>query len=393
MEIYSSLRRRLVVGPAPLVSSTASCQCMGLKIQVCCPPGSPAFPSVTGLGALNLHGSDYGREAFQSVQTPAWMRGPLLALVLLAFIMSAHADSYKARPLAMSIKAEYPLNDLSVLDPRIQRIAFQALQGRRIKTGTVYNAIVPADLGNITVQAVRLRAGSFRVRGYTFNEFVFPIGVRVTPYYERVVLVYRNLGNDTAYAPSIPAGYASGQVIGVLAYSAANLSTTEALPELTVVAPPSDPIVIRFRSPLPIPEQARCAALNNSLPTTAPVVSSTDSTGACTAGQAGDFTLLLPGPSPSPPPSPPPNPSPSPSSSSDTWKKVVGGIVGGAVGLALIVLLALLGVIIWQRRRISNMHKASEQGPTLQTAEVGSSRAPAAASTRTGPSLENEYVA
>nr|GMC88504.1 DUF1191 domain-containing protein [Ipomoea batatas] len=147
------------------------------------------------------------------------------------------------------------------LDALLQDYAYQAF-GRRPKTGAVYEGSVPSNLTGIKVSALRLRSGSLRSKGVTYNEFEIPVEVRVHPYVKRLVLVYQNLGNlSMKYYPLSGYMYLA-PVLGILAYDATNLSATN-LQEWNITA--SDkPISIRFPDVKSVPggSTAKCVSID-----------------------------------------------------------------------------------------------------------------------------------
>ncbi|KAG2686246.1 hypothetical protein I3760_10G167200 [Carya illinoinensis] len=129
------------------------------------------------------------------------------------------------------------------LDVLLQDYAYRAFV--HPKTGIPYDGIVPSNFTGIKITAVRFRSGSLHRRGFKmYKEFRIPIGVIEQPYVKRLVLVYQNLGNWSMVYYPLPGYTYLTPVLGLLAYSASNLSAT-GLPELNVTAT-GDPILIRF---------------------------------------------------------------------------------------------------------------------------------------------------
>lgn len=279
------------------------------------------------------------------------------------------------------------------LDALLQGYAYQAFY--KPKTGVPYDGNVPQNLTGIRISAMRLRSGSLRTRGVKmYKEFQIPIGVVVTPYVERLVLVYQNLGNWSSVYYPLP-GYAYlAPVLGLLSYDASNLKATN-LPELHINA--SDkPISIEFQDVKSVPagSVAKCVwfDLDGS-----PNFSNAVSGNICSTAQQGHFGIVVESTAPPPVVAAPPPPSvPKPSSqekgeNSKVWI-IVGSVIGG---LALLILLAFL--VLWLRKykhkkKMQQMEKAAEVGEALHMTSVGNTKAPAAMVTRTQPVLENEYV-
>lgn len=282
------------------------------------------------------------------------------------------------------------------LDALLQDYAYRAFV--RPRTGVQYDGVVPSNLTGIRIAAMRLRSGSLRTRGVEmYNEFVIPTGVVEKPYVERLVLVYQNLGNwSLSYYP-LPGYTYLTPVLGLLAYSASNLSATN-LQELDISAS-GEPITIRFpdvRS-APLGSVARCVWFNlQGMPSFSNVVSGN----VCQTTQQGHFSIavesIAPSPEPTSPPAETPSVVPSPrergkKSNSKVWI-IVGSVLGGLVLLALLALLILWAHKLKQRKKMQQMERAAEVGESLKMTSVGDAKAPSATVTRTQPTLENEYV-
>ncbi|KAI9154458.1 hypothetical protein LWI28_026557 [Acer negundo] len=288
------------------------------------------------------------------------------------------------------------------LDALLQDYAYRAFV--RPRTGIVYDGVVPSNLTGMKIAAMRLRSGSLRKKGVKmYKEFGIPIGVTESPYVERLVLVYQNLGNWSKTYYPLPPGYTYlSPVLGLLAYDASNLSATN-LPVLEIRAS-GDPLSITFQDMMSAPagSVAKCVWFDLQGITN---ISNATSGNTCSTTEQGHFSIVVESvaPSPSPEsvaPSPsavsPPGVPPSPrrekkKGNSKVWI-IVGPVLGG---LALLVLLAFL--VLWlykykHRKKMEQMQKAADVGEALQMTSVGDTKAPAAAVTRTQPVLENEYV-
>lgn len=279
------------------------------------------------------------------------------------------------------------------LDALLQDYAYQAFKAlNKPKTGIPYDGAVPLNLTGIGLSALRLRSGSLRSRGVTmYKEFEIPKGVVVTPYVERLIFVYQNLGNLSSVYYPLP-GYAYlAPVLGLLPYDASNLSATN-LPELHINA--SDkPISIKFQgvSSVPAGSVAKCVWFDlDGFPNFSNAVSGN----ICSTAQEGHFGIVVESnaPAPSPPPSVVPRPSGGEKGGTSKVWIIVGSVVGG---LALLVLLAFL--VLWlrkykRRKKMQQMEKAAEVGEALRMTSVGNTKAPAAMVTRTQPIIENEYM-
>lgn len=280
------------------------------------------------------------------------------------------------------------------LDALLQDYAYRAFV--RPRTGRVYDGDVPSNLTGIKIAAMRLRSGSLRTRGVQmYKEFQIPIGVTESPYVERLVLVYQNLGNWSMRYYPLPNYTYLAPVLGLLAYDAVNLSATN-LPELDIRAS-GDPISITFQDVLSAPagSVAKCVWFDlHGLTNFSNVMAGNT----CSTTEQGHFSIVVESiaPSPQPVPSVPPPSVPSPGGKGKKNNLKVWIIVGPVLGgLVLLVLLAVL--VCWlqkykHRKKMEQMQKAADVGEALQMTSVGDTKAPAAAVTRTQPVLENEYV-
>ncbi|CAH1429676.1 unnamed protein product [Lactuca virosa] len=289
------------------------------------------------------------------------------------------------------IEAQTPARSLDAI---LQDYAYRAFV--RPRTGIPYDGVPPSNFSGIQISAIRLRSGSLYTRGVeSYKEFTIPIGVISQPYVERLVFVYQNLGNwSTIYYP-LPGYIYLSPILGLLAYDASNLSAKN-LPELAIHAS-EEPISINFPQPKPVPNGsiAECVHfdLNGNINFTN-LVSRT----ICETFEQGHFSIVVKStiaPSPAPAPPPPPPPPPPHGGGGGNGKRV--GIIVGAIagGIALLVLLALLILWIWKlnkKKKMNKMEKAADSGEALQMTVVGNTKAPAATTTRTQPTLETEYV-
>lgn len=301
------------------------------------------------------------------------------------------------------VAAASSLSSARALDALLQDYAYRSLV--RPRTGVVYDGQVPSNLTGIKVSGLRLRSGSLRTRGVPmFKEFHLPVGVIESPYVERLVFVYHNLGNWSSLYYPLPSGYVFlAPVLGLLAYDASNLSATN-LPELDIKAS-GQPISIRFsevmtRTTLPDGSVPKCVSFNlQGLLNFSNVLSENT----CATFREGHFSIVVQSIAPSPAPvSPVPAFAPpiaggnGKKGGNKSNSKKIGIIVGSVLGgLTLLVLLGLL--VIWMlkfkmRKRMQQMEKAAEVGEALHMTRVGSTKAPAATVTRTQPTLETEYV-
>ncbi|KAK0588600.1 hypothetical protein LWI29_003102 [Acer saccharum] len=244
------------------------------------------------------------------------------------------------------------------LDALLQDYAYRAFV--RPRTRIVYNGYVPSNLTGMNIVAMRLRSGSLRTRGVKiYEEFGIPIGVTESPYVERLVLVYQNLGNWSKTYYPLPGYTYLSPVLGLLAYDASNLTATNLL-ELEIRAS-DDLLSITFQDMMSAPagSVAKCVwfdlhGLTN--------FSNTTSGNTCSTIEPGHFSIVVESIAPSPSSSPRCEKK---KSNSKVWI-IVGPVLGS---LALLVLLAFL--VLWlhkykHRKKMEQMLKAADVGEALQ---------------------------
>ncbi|TXG65954.1 hypothetical protein EZV62_007229 [Acer yangbiense] len=228
------------------------------------------------------------------------------------------------------------------LDALLQDYAYRAFV--RPRTGIVYNGYVPSNLTGMKIAAMRLRSGSLRTRGVNiYKEFGIPIRVTESPYVERLVLVYQNLGNWSKTYYPLPGYTYLSPVLGLLAYDASNLTATNLL-ELEIRAS-GDPLSITFQDMMSAPagSVAKCVwfDLHGLIH-----FSNATSGNTCSTTEQGHFSIVVesvaPSPSPVSPPGVPLSPRREKRKSNSKVRIIVGPVLGG---LTLLVLLAFL--VLW----------------------------------------------
>lgn len=310
----------------------------------------------------------------------------LLVHVLLMLFMSGLSSLTAQSVTVLPVSPAHELNAL------LQDYAYKAFG--QPKTGISYDATVPSNLTGIRVSAMRLRSGSLKTRGVNkFKEFEIPKDITVSPYVERLVLVYQNLGNWSNTYYDLPGYTYLSPVLGFLAYDAFNLSATN-LPELSIQVSGA-PIAVHFtnaKSP-PSGSVPKCVSinLNGSVAFSSVILGNI-----CLVRDQGHFSVAIESIAPSPSPHATLNPPTSPPKkiskrNTKTWI-IAGYAVGGLILFALLVLLVLWTKRFTQKKKMEQMEKSAESGENLRMAAVGDTRAPAAMVTRTRPILENEYA-
>ena len=270
--------------------------------------------------------------------------------------------------------------NVTTYDQTIQQAAYAAFTRLNPGTGSTFGANLTGDLANVTVLAVRLRAGSLRRRGVTLGKFTIPPGLKVLNFAStRVMLVYRDFGNVSVYSSPVSGQVLVSQVVGIKAYDGDNLNNTSFLPPLSVsnLLTPSQ---VDLNVTSSTSKATQCVEFGaNNTAVTSNVTSGSNSTGnnVCSLTTFGDFALLG---------------LPPPGKKSNTWKIVL-GVVLGVVGLLLLLLLLCCCIRRQLRRRkMAKMQYQVDHGETLQPHLIGNSRAPAASVSRTRPSLEKDYL-
>lgn len=294
--------------------------------------------------------------------------------------------------LSLWVNVEAQALSASGLDAILQDYAFRAFV--RPRTGVVYNGAAPMNLSGVQVSAMRLRSGSLFTRGVNkYKEFVIPVGVVEEPYVERLVLVYQNLGNwSNEYYPLDGYVYLA-PVLGLLAYDALDLSA-KGLPVLEIRAS-REPISIEFTQVNKVPDDATSDAKCVSFDVNGVMnLTNVTSGNKCVTYTQGHFSIVVESNGTSPALVPPPPPQRSHGGKGNSSK---GAIIAGSVagGIALLVLLALLILWVWRfnkRKKMQKMEKAADAGEALRMTTVGNTKAPAATTTRTQPTLETEYI-
>ncbi|XP_024374684.1 uncharacterized protein [Physcomitrium patens] len=272
--------------------------------------------------------------------------------------------------------------NLSSYDQTIQLAAFSTFARMSPLTGIPFSTVLPGDLANVTVEAVRLRVGSLRRYGVTLGRFTIPPGLRISNVSSlRVILVYRDFGNVSVYSSSVPGQVFVSSLVGIRVYNADLLGPTTPLPALTAVSETPMQVIIppNARPSYCVEFDADGTALaTNASATNVSATNGTSLTYACFSRNLGENYFALVGLAP-------------PRKKSNTWKIILGTVLGV---LGVIVLSSLLIFCCrrqLQKRKISKMQVQAEKGETLQSTVVRNSRAPVATQTRTRPMLEKDF--
>ncbi|KAJ4712921.1 Protein of unknown function (DUF1191) [Melia azedarach] len=300
--------------------------------------------------------------------------GSLLSLILIIIISLASKNTE-----AQGIKSA------RLLDLLIRDYTFKSFD-TRLKTGTLHNVDLPANLSGIKVDTVRFRCGSLRRYGAKVKEFHLGTGVIVQPCVERVMIVRQNLGYNWSsiyYANYDLSGYQLvSPVLGLLAYNAGTDVKFNNRFQLGILAN-EKPITIDFRNNTRVNNisdiKPLCANFQGDGKVT---LTNQVSPYVCVATRHGHFGLVAE--------SPPPEPV---KKNISRWKLAVGTTVGSAVGAFLLgLLLVAMFVKVKKKARMEELERRAYEEEALQVSMVGHIRAPTAPVIRTIPTIEHEYI-
>ncbi|KAL2631939.1 hypothetical protein R1flu_016625 [Riccia fluitans] len=315
------------------------------------------------------------QESSSSSPSPSRCRSSLNLWLLVSILASLLLSLTHAQTLG-----EFAV-DRTALNQQIQVAAFQSFPNR-VRTGTVYNATLPGNLSSVVdVQMVRFRTGKLRRTGFQYQQVNLPVGVTVDEFPVHVVLVYRYFKGFSLHNISTGEEFVA-PVVGVYVYNGSNLTTSGPLPELTVSVL-SQRIEFTTASNLNITQgtNVTCVLYNDTGFTGVSNITSTSlSSRTCSWDTLGDFALLVPRTMGS-----------SGSDSDNAWKIAVGAVAGAIVLLGLLTLLVLAAVKYREKAKFDKMERVADHGETLNHTLIAGGRAPAAASTRTKPVLEDDY--
>lgn len=342
--------------------------------------------SLQRFGRMQLLSED--RRRSRNLRTCMWALLLIFSFVATAAAAGNKQESTNRWATSMRISAS-DLQARQDLERQIQLAAFQQFDHH--KTGILYNVSVnSSELGSGSiVQAIRLRVGSFRKYGVKINEFFIPRECLVSPSPQRVLLIYASLQNTTLF-PNLPESrLLASPAVAIFAYDSSNLSSPQQPDKLSITTRVS-PISVQIQPSASLTANLSCASFADN---STDVNYSAFVQGACNVTHLGAFALVAPGsliPRVSSPSSPlgvqPPR------SRSNAWKIAVGSVIGG-FGLLFLVSLLAFGIVKHRTNaKFAMMEHQAEQGETLQSTVVRNSRALAAGSTRTHPTLENDYA-
>ncbi|KAI3974833.1 hypothetical protein MKX01_004944 [Papaver californicum] len=263
------------------------------------------------------------------------------------------------------------------LDILLEKYAFKELQvHNNRRTGSLYHsAVLPMNLTGIRVSVVRLRSGSFWIRGANFSDFRIPPRVKPIPYVKRLAIVYQNLGNLSSHYYNVPGNYSMvTPVIGFIIYNATNLNTVNGMKKLTNLTSTRNSISVHFTLPSGLNiSQAKCVKFNED---GSPYFSQVKYPNICLTNDQGHFAVVTVRPQPR----------------VEKKKRLLVWLVLSIVfGVFALLFIGLLGFVVYRivkKRRIGAMEKEAENGEAFETIWVGNSKMPSATSMRTNPIIE-----
>eukprot|EP00250_Pteridium_aquilinum_P035577 c9680_g1_i1 orf=146-1213(+) len=278
------------------------------------------------------------------------------------------------------------------VDTALRKYAFMTLSHAR--TGIIYNVSLPPFLDGILCQAMRVRVGSARKRGVTFNEFSIPQGFIVQTGGPFVIMVYRKIFDFTLYTSPLGSVFASS-FVGIVIYTNTNTTLDDSpLPEMTVLSPNTSITATLTISPnIPRGPSVPFGCALYDINGTASFTNVSSYPNICSLKILTDVALIVPTSVIATPPPPPASakvtaPPSAPKRTSNTWKIVVVAVVGGVVGLALLIAIIVMGLKVGDECQMTRVDEPPDDEETLQTSLIGHTRAPTAAGVRTRPVLE-----
>ncbi|KAI3842733.1 hypothetical protein MKW98_015400 [Papaver atlanticum] len=266
------------------------------------------------------------------------------------------------------------------LDILLQKYAFKELLVHNRRTGSLYHSVLPTNLTGIRVSVVRLRTGSFWIRGANFSDFRIPPRVKPIPYVKRLAIVYQNLGNLSSQYYNVPGNYSMvTPVIGFIVYNATNLNKVNGMKKIANLTTTRNSISVHFTLPSGLNiSQAKCVKFNED---GSPHFSELKHPNICLTNDQGHFAVVTVRPEPH---------------TEEKKKKkdrrlLVWLILSIVFGVFALLFIGVLGFVVYRivkMRRIGAMEKEAENGEAFDTVWIGNSKLPSATSMRTNPIIE-----
>lgn len=283
--------------------------------------------------------------------------------------------------LLMLISCSVSFEDADSFGGFVHKYANNSLSKPR--TGVVYNISLPSNYSGIQVSYIRLRSGSFWVRGADLSWISFPPKITTVPYVKRLAIVFENLGNWSSSFYQLPGYTLVAPVIGFTAYDSSSNSSTLGNTKIHLIILGRNPILVRFPKVKlgenAVKKKPQCVKFGAG--GTFELKNMTGPT-SCSVTDIGHFSLVIPTP---------------PMVEKKKKKKMlwewwVVGFGVGLLGLALmgLVLMAVLRLV--RRKNIKDMERESDRGVSFDNVWIGKSKMPSASMVRTQPALENSYV-
>lgn len=261
------------------------------------------------------------------------------------------------------------------LDSILQDHALKNLFHGRPRTGTLYNASLPHNLGGMNISIVRLRSRTLWRLGANFSHFRIPPATLPIPHVKRLLIVYYDLGNHwSSYYCNISGYTLLTSVIGFAIFDASN-SRGKNLMKLDLDTM-GKPIVIQFQnSTAQGSETKRRAAKCATFGADGRVdLSEVRMSSVCYSTGQGHFSIV------------------SPLKKKQQIRIWGFWVMGFALGVFGLLLVGLVATVVFRARTVKRTHdmeREAEEGEVLHTFWVDSSKMPRATVTRTYPALES----
>ncbi|XP_021890958.1 uncharacterized protein LOC110809437 [Carica papaya] len=269
----------------------------------------------------------------------------------------------------------YSLNNnvAGILDEQVENFAFKALvwHHHRPHTGSIYRAILPANLSGMEVSILRLRSRRLWKIGAKFNNLHFPSTTFSVPYVRRLAIVYQQLGNWSSLYYNVPGYSLITYFVGFMVFDVSNVTAdTKSMTRISVRTK-WKPILIKF-SDLRFPDgmslsKAKCVAVYNNGTFE---LSELKFSNVCYGWSDGYFSIVAP--------------------LKNKKKKVVWYL--GVIGFGGLILIGYLGMKVLRllkTKKIQIMERQADEGLVFDSRWIGTSKMPSATVTRTQPVLEN----
>ncbi|KGN45707.1 uncharacterized protein LOC105435727 [Cucumis sativus] len=279
--------------------------------------------------------------------------------------------------LLMLISCSVSFEDVDSFNGFVHKYANNSLSKPR--TGIVYNISLPSNFSGIQVSYIRLRSGSFWVRGANLRWISIPPRLTSVPYVKRLAIIFENLGNWSSTFYKIPGYTLVAPVIGFTVYDSSTNSSTLSNKKLHLIILGRKPILVMFPKVENSGKKPQCVKFGAN-----GTYELKNMTGPnfCSATDYGHFSLVIPTPSIEK----------EEKKKRMLWEWWVVGFGCGLLVLALMVVVLITVLRLVKKKSIKGMEREAERGVSFDNVWIGKSRMPSASMVRTQPSLENSYV-